>query len=91
MRLPRRLTNLLFLTALAVQSGCADEPAPEPAAFEPAPEMDTLVTADWLKEHLGDPDLVVLDEAQRIKNPRTKAARAVRGRGEWWRPCRPCE
>ena len=61
MRLTNRLLKLLALTALAVQGGCTDKQAPEPAASEAAPEMDTLVSAEWLMEHLGAPDLVVLD------------------------------
>jgi 3-mercaptopyruvate sulfurtransferase SseA len=29
--------------------------------------MDTLVTTDWLSQHLDDPDLVVLDCTVRLK------------------------
>lgn len=61
MTLPNRLLKLLIIAAFVFQSGCTDKQAPESATSESVPEMDTLVSAEWLKEHLGDPDLVVLD------------------------------
>ncbi len=55
-----------FIAALAVFFGCAGQQT-EPevtGARESAPLVqmpDTLVTTDWLAEHLDDADLVVLD------------------------------
>lgn len=34
--------------------------------------------AEWLEEQLFSHDLVIIDEAQRIKNPKTKTSRAVK-------------
>lgn len=31
------------------------------------PSMDTVVTMDWLSQHLDDPDLVVLDYTVRVE------------------------
>ena len=54
-------------TVLLVASGCSRsvEPVatPEPAGMN----MDSLVTAEWLKEQLAEPDLVVLDATVLVK------------------------
>jgi thiosulfate/3-mercaptopyruvate sulfurtransferase len=48
--------KLFFLiAALALVTGCANSDSPPDAT------MDSLVTAEWLSQHLDDPDLVVLD------------------------------
>jgi thiosulfate/3-mercaptopyruvate sulfurtransferase len=48
-------TLLTLTAALVLATACATStPQPEPA-------MDSLVSAEWLAEHLDDPDLVVLD------------------------------
>ncbi len=55
-----------LIAALAVFFGCAG-PQSQPEITgtadpaRPAPMPDTLVTAEWLNEHLDDPNLVVLD------------------------------
>jgi len=59
MQLHNRLATLL--ATLVVLSACT---APdEPASIEPEIDtrMDSLVSAAWLREHLDDPDLVVID------------------------------
>lgn len=75
------LKNILAPAAAAVliaASCLANEPA-APAADVPQ-EMDSLVSAEWLSEHLDDPGLVVLDctvviefgeEGPRMLNGRT--------------------
>jgi len=45
----------ILIAALALVAGCASSKP------QPDETMDTLVTAQWLSEHLDDPDLVVLD------------------------------
>jgi thiosulfate/3-mercaptopyruvate sulfurtransferase len=57
---------VLLIAFVAVTIGCAGPQSPPDVtttreAVQPAPPMDTLVTAQWLSEHLDDPDLVVLD------------------------------
>ena len=44
--------------------------------------MDSLVTADWLNEHLTDPDLVVLDCTVRMK-PTADGMKSVSGRTDY--------
>jgi thiosulfate/3-mercaptopyruvate sulfurtransferase len=46
-------------------------------------EMDTLVTTEWLSEHLDDPDLVVLDCTVRIEQDETGGMRSVSGRADY--------
>jgi len=50
---PRR--HFILIAALALAAGCANS-KPQPDAT-----MDSLVTSEWLSQHLDDPDLVVLD------------------------------
>jgi thiosulfate/3-mercaptopyruvate sulfurtransferase len=56
----------VLVAVAAVMIGCAGPQAqPEVTitknAVQPAPVMESLVTTEWLSEHLDDPDLVVLD------------------------------
>ena len=62
--LPRR--SLILIAALVFTGACAG-PESQPPAVEQPPPMDTLVTTDWLDQHLDDPDLVVLDCSVRIE------------------------
>ena len=63
-RIPRQILGLIAV--LGVGLGCAgcDSQTNTTQIRQPAPAApmpDTLVTTEWLSEHLGDPDLVVLD------------------------------
>jgi len=55
-RIPLLLVPIATLILLAVPGRAESPPAP---ATEKT--MGTLVTTEWLSEHLGEPDLVVLD------------------------------
>jgi len=44
------------------------------------PTMDTLVSAAWLEEHLGDPDLVILDCTVVVEPDGSGGMRSVNGR-----------
>ena len=59
---------LLVLFALTVGCGAVQTP-PEPAVdpIVEAPAIENLVTAQWLSQHLDDPDLVVLDCTVRVE------------------------
>ena len=83
MGLPNRLLKLLVLAALAVQLGCTAEQTPESAATEPLEEMDTLVSAEWLMDHLGDPDLVVLDATVLVEQDGTGNFISKNGRANY--------
>ncbi|MGD8207701.1 MAG: sulfurtransferase, partial [Thiohalocapsa sp.] len=56
--IPRPLGLVACCLALAACSERTETMAPVGDAL---PAMDTLVSAEWLGDHLGDPDLVVLD------------------------------
>jgi thiosulfate/3-mercaptopyruvate sulfurtransferase len=45
--------------------------------------MDTLVTTDWLKQHLNDPDLVVLDCTVSVKPDDDGGFQIVSGRADY--------
>lgn len=53
------LKPLVLLTAVVLLAACS-RPDDQPREIADA-TMDSLVTAEWLNEHLYDPDLVVLD------------------------------
>jgi len=76
------LMKLAFVAALAVQAGCAD-PLNSESSSAALPEMDTLVSAQWLKEHLGDPDLVVLDATVIVESDAAGKFRSVNGRANY--------
>ncbi len=79
---------VILIAALAVISGCAS-PASQPevtiaqTADQPAPVMDTLVTTEWLSQHLDDPDLVVLDCTVRVEMDEDGSVRTVSGRADY--------
>ncbi|MBT8137954.1 MAG: sulfurtransferase [Gammaproteobacteria bacterium] len=53
-------SGLVLSLVLAGCAGLDEQP-------EPTPAMDTLVSAEWLNQHLDDPDLVVLDSSVMIQ------------------------
>lgn len=46
-------------------------------------EMDSLVTVDWLEQHLGDPDLVVLDCTVTVRFDEGGNFQIINGRGNY--------
>jgi thiosulfate/3-mercaptopyruvate sulfurtransferase len=51
----------VLIAALVLVTGCASSNS------QPDATMDSLVTAEWLSQHLDDPDLVVLDCSVSVK------------------------
>ena len=76
------LLKLVFIAALAVQAGCSYPPKSENIATA-LPEIDMLVSAQWLKEHLGNPDLVVLDATVIVESDAAGNFRSVNGRANY--------
>ena len=73
----RRVRSLFVLiAALALMTGCASSKA------QPDATMDTLVTAQWLSQHLDDPNLVVLDCSVSVK-PGKNGIRIESGRADY--------
>jgi thiosulfate/3-mercaptopyruvate sulfurtransferase len=77
MRIYQSLRRPFILTAaLVLATACADStPQAEP--------MDTLVTPQWLSEHLDDPDLVVLDCTVLVEPDESGGFRSVSGRANY--------
>jgi len=67
---------LILIAALALTTGCPSSPS------QPDAMMDTLVTAEWLSQHLDDPDLVVLD-CTVIVEPDEGGVRIESGRADY--------
>jgi thiosulfate/3-mercaptopyruvate sulfurtransferase len=63
----------LLLTA------CSDEGEIAGVSNDAEPVMDSLVTAEWLSEHLDDPDLVVLDCSVTLEQTEGGGIRTVSG------------
>lgn len=53
--------RLVLIAALALLSACAGPHERTDVAPAPGARMDTLVSAEWLSQHLDEPDLVILD------------------------------
>jgi len=78
MSIHRRARRLFILiAALVLISGCASSKS------QPDATMDTLVTAQWLSQHLDDPDLVVLDCTVRVDMEEGGGFRIVSGRADY--------
>jgi len=75
--------TVIMVMAAALMSAFAH--ANEPAQKTPGAgqEMGTLVTAEWLSQHLDDPDLVVLDCTVTIEPDETGGIRMVNGRASF--------
>ena len=82
MTVTNRLLKLVFIAALAVQFGCSEPPNSTHSAAVP-PEMSTLVSAQWLTENLGDPDLVVLDATVIVEPDAEGNFQSVNGRANY--------
>jgi len=67
----------ILIAALVLISGCAGSKS------QPDATMDTLVTAQWLSQHLDDPDLVVLDCTVRVDMEEGGGFRIVSGRADY--------
>jgi thiosulfate/3-mercaptopyruvate sulfurtransferase len=82
MTVVNQLMKLACVAALAVLAGCADSQDSENTAPAPA-EIDTLVSVQWLKEHLDDPDLVVLDATVIVESDAAGNLQSVNGRANY--------
>ncbi len=76
-RLPLLAT---ILATLAVLSACTASDDAAGVASDADTTMDSLVSAAWLREHLDDPDLVVIDATVLIEADGTGNMLSVNGR-----------
>jgi thiosulfate/3-mercaptopyruvate sulfurtransferase len=74
---------LALISAVAFVSACtlSDQPTDSTASAEL--ELDSLVTAQWLSEHLDHPDLVVLDCTVLVEPGENGGLRIVSGRANY--------
>ena len=68
---------VVLIAALALVTGCASSKS------QPDAMMDTLVTAQWLSEHIDDPDLVVLDCTVVVEPNEDGGVRILSGRAAY--------
>jgi thiosulfate/3-mercaptopyruvate sulfurtransferase len=73
----------ILIAALALVSACSGSDSQPGAAVGADVEMDTLVTTQWLSEHLDDPDLVVLDCTVLVEQAEDGTFRTVSGRATY--------
>jgi thiosulfate/3-mercaptopyruvate sulfurtransferase len=80
---PRR--SLILVSVLVLTGACAGpEPQPgQPSAVEQPAPLDSLVTTEWLSEHLDDPDLVVLDCSVHIEMEEGGGFQTSSGRADY--------
>jgi thiosulfate/3-mercaptopyruvate sulfurtransferase len=81
------LHHLVKILALIVLSGLlfsCSRPGESTSPVDTAEaEMDSLVSAEWLREHLGDPDLVLLDSSVLVEPDDEGGLRMVNGRANY--------
>jgi thiosulfate/3-mercaptopyruvate sulfurtransferase len=73
-------TLLAFIATLAVLSACTGS---DDRVGDGDTTMDTLVSATWLREHLDDPDLVVIDATVLIESDGSGNLLSVNGRASY--------
>jgi thiosulfate/3-mercaptopyruvate sulfurtransferase len=74
---PNTRAPILLIAALALVSACSDQ------AQEAEPKFETLVSTEWLSEHINDSDLVVLDCTVLIEMDESGGFTSVSGRANY--------
>jgi len=82
MSFPDRIARpLTLIVALGLIAACAK--SDNPTAVSVDTTMDSLVTAEWLSDHINDPDLVVLDCTVLVEPTGDGDFRIVNGRANY--------
>ncbi len=81
MRRPRGIRNALATIAIGLLAACSSPGAPPVAV--PPPTIDPLVTTEWLGQHLGESDLVVLDCTVHVYPKEDGTFESLSGRDEF--------
>jgi thiosulfate/3-mercaptopyruvate sulfurtransferase len=71
------------IAGFLILGACSDSTSPDPTGTAPVPMPDTLVSADWLKQHIDDPDLVVLDATVIVEPDAAGNLRSINGRANY--------
>jgi thiosulfate/3-mercaptopyruvate sulfurtransferase len=77
------LARVGIIAALSLSTACTKSDEQPDVASAVDPKMDSLVSAEWLSEHLNDPDLVVLDCTVMVEQDEDGGFRTVNGRGNY--------
>jgi len=77
------LSRLLLIAVFTLMAACSPDGDQTSLPSDTGAEMDTLVTAEWLKEHIDAPDLVVLDCTVLIEQTEDGGIRSVSGRANY--------
>ena len=83
MKSSQQFLKLNVIFGLLILGACSDSTSPDPTSAAPAPMPDMLVSADWLKQHIDDPDLVVLDATVIVEPDAEGNLRAISGRANF--------
>lgn len=83
MKLPDQFFRLSGIAGLLILVACSESLSPDPGSSAPVPMPDTLVSADWLKQHIDDPDLVVLDATVIVEPDAAGNIRVLNGRANY--------
>jgi thiosulfate/3-mercaptopyruvate sulfurtransferase len=83
--LDRSRKLFVLIAVLAVLTACAgpESQTDRPTASEQPPPMDTLVTTEWLSQHLDEPDLVLLDCSVHVEMGEDGGFQASSGRADY--------
>ena len=77
-------TKLLILVAASsLMAACSNADNQTAATAEDEEQMDSLVSVEWLSQHINDPDLVVLDCSVLIEQDPEVGFRSVNGRANY--------
>lgn len=74
---------LALIAALSLMTACSSSDDQIDVTSDVDATMGALVTAEWLSQHLGDPDLVVLDCTVLIEQAEDGGFRSVSGRANY--------
>ena len=83
MKLLHEFFRSIVIAGLLILGACSDSTSTGSNSTAPVPMPDTLVSADWLKQHIDDPDLVVLDATVIVEPDATGNLRVINGRANY--------
>jgi len=73
----------IAIAALALMSACTTSELETGATNSAEPPLEPLVTAQWLSEHLDDPNLVILDCTVLVETDENGGLRILNGRANY--------
>ena len=74
---------LILIAASSLMTACSNSDNQTELASDVAEPMDSLVSVEWLSQHINDPDLVVLDCSVLIEQDPEVGYRSVSGRDSY--------